>query len=70
MSKCRPTPTPTLLALESAGVSLSDVTSIKKDSTRAEKTERSIVITIPYDALRDEKAVQIAFQDLVTISTI
>lgn len=69
MSKCRPKPTATLLALENAGVSLTDITSIKKDSTRSDKTNRDVVITIPYEALRDDKDVQLAFQDLVTIST-
>lgn len=69
MSKCRPKPTPTLLALESAGVSLTDITSTKKDSTRSDATQRNVVISIPYESLRDDKNVQIAFQDLVTIST-
>ena len=69
MSKCRPTPTKDLLALEKSGVVLTDVSTIAKDSTKSDKTQRNVVITIPYEALRDDKDVQIAFQNLVSIST-
>lgn len=64
MSKCRPNPTATLLGLEPLGVQMSDVTEVV-----AERVARKVVISIPYESLRDEKAVQLAFQDLVTIST-
>lgn len=69
MSKCRPKPTKELLALEKSGVRLSDVTTVAKDSTLRDDTHRNVVISIPYEALRDDKDVQIAFQNLVTIST-
>ncbi|MGK0393944.1 MAG: hypothetical protein ACJA0B_002127 [Alcanivorax borkumensis] len=71
MSKCKPSKTPKMEALESAGVILEDITTINKDSQlKAEDAQtRNVVITIPYEALRDNKDVQIALQDLVYIST-
>lgn len=54
--------------LEQYGVTLEDVTRIHKGNA-GDQTSRNVVITIPYEALRDEKAVQLAFQDLVVIST-
>lgn len=64
MSKCRPQPTPKLQQLEQFGIELTDMS-----VTKGSRTARNVVITIPYEALRDEKDVQIAFQDLVTISS-
>jgi len=69
MSKCKPTKTDILISLEKYGVSMTDQLVIRKDSAEYGRESRDVVITIPYDALRDQKDVQIAFQDLVTIST-
>lgn len=69
MSKCRPKSTDQLLQLESLGVTLRDVTEITRDKAMQETVDRRVVISIPYEALRDSSEVQIAFQDLVTIST-
>lgn len=69
MSKCRPGATDKLLSLESAGVSLTDETSVEKNTRAESTTKRNVVISIPYEALRDNKEVQLAFQDLVVIST-
>ena len=60
--------TATMMNLEQYGVTLQDVTGIRK-SNSGDQTFRDVLITIPYEALRDEKAVQLAFQDLVVIST-
>ena len=68
MSKCKPGATEKFLALEQFGVSLTDVTEVGV-SAKAEPPERTVVISIPYVALRDSKEVQLAFQDLVRIST-
>lgn len=64
MSKCKPTPKPSLEALEVVGVTMTDTTTVQKG-----KTNRFVTIQIPYEALRDNKEVQIAFQDLVYIRT-
>lgn len=64
MSKCTPTPTTGLQALECAGVKMIDTTT----KSRGE-TNHFVTIQIPYEALRDNKEVQIAFQDLVYIAT-
>jgi hypothetical protein len=64
MSKCKPTPKDELKALEAVGVTMTDTT-----ETRKGVTSRFVTIKIPYEALRDNKDVQIAFQDIVFIST-
>ncbi len=70
MSKCRPKPTQTMLALEQYGVLMRDISESYQDAKRGgDVTDRRVVISIPYESLRDNKDVQVAFQDLVTIST-
>ncbi len=69
MSKCKPTPTPELGKLEPYGVELTDSTVIKKSLNKSDRESRVVTITIPYDELRDNKEVQLAFQDLLFIST-
>lgn len=69
MSKCRPKATDRMLALETSGVTLRDITEVVRDRAMQESIKRDVVITIPYQALRDNADVQVAFQDLVTIST-
>ena len=64
MSKCKPTPRELLKELEKVGVTMTDTTTIQN-----EVTNRFVTIKIPYEALRDNKEVQIAFQDLVYIRT-
>lgn len=68
MSKCRPGATAKLQSLEQFGVTLSDVSTTVKTAS-GDKDLRQVIITIPYEALRDEKDVQLAFQDLVVISS-
>ncbi len=58
MSKCKPKKLAKLADLESRGVTMLD--------EEIEGTRR-IVISVPYEALRDDVDVQIAFQDLVAI---
>lgn len=60
MSKCKPTETLTLAELFSKGVRLEDVT---------ERSERYVVIKIPYEALLKDPDVQRVFQEIVTISS-
>lgn len=69
MSKCKPTPRQEILSLEKYGVKLEDVSSISRDKDGVATSHRNVVITIPYESLRDVKEVQILFQDIVTIST-
>ena len=69
MSKCRPRPTQKLLALEKAGVVLMDISRHTRGNVATEEPKRTIEISIPYESLRDNKDVQIAFQDLVIITT-
>ncbi len=68
MSKCRPKPSEQLLALEEVGVTVEDVTLVKK-GLAGDELKRQVIITIPYEALRDDKNVQLCFQNLITIST-
>lgn len=81
MSKCKPTKTFTMDELERFGVIMTDSTNIKrvfgikrildigKIFGKSDKKQRTITISIPYEVLRDNKEVQVAFQDLVYIST-
>ena len=72
MSKCRPSAGDRIGTLAKYGVTLSDVTQTAKsvDIDRDQEVpERRVIISIPYESLRDEKEVQIAFQDFVYIST-
>lgn len=69
MSKCRPKATDRMFSLASHGVVLRDVTEITRDRAMVESAVRNVIISIPYNSLRDNKEVQIAFQDLLTIST-
>lgn len=64
MSKCKPTRGTAFAALEKFGVEMSDNT-----VTTRGVTSRTVTISIPYEALRDVKEIQIAFQDLVYIHT-
>jgi hypothetical protein len=59
-----------MLALEQYGVLMRDISESYQDAKRGgDVTDRRVVISIPYESLRDNKDVQVAFQDLVTIST-
>ncbi|RLA51128.1 MAG: hypothetical protein DRR42_11160 [Gammaproteobacteria bacterium] len=69
MSKCRPSGTGPFSNLEQFGVTLLDVNDISTSAKASETPVRNILISIPYEALRDNKEVQIAFQDLIYIST-
>jgi hypothetical protein len=69
MSKCRPKATEKMASLESYGVKMLDVSETARDRYMNETMTRNVVISIPYGALRENKQVQLAFQDLVTIST-
>lgn len=69
MSKCKAFGTAKFFALETHGVTLADVTKVTRNRAGGETSRRDVVISIPYEALRDIADVQLAFQDLVTIST-
>ena len=64
MSKCKPDPKTTLLSLRDVGVVVQDVRTIT-----SKEESREVVIRIPYEQLRDNEDVQIAFQNLIGIST-
>jgi hypothetical protein len=66
MSKCRPTTTSNTLSIESAGVVVRD---IRERDTATNEERRFVEIRIPYESLRDNKEVQILFQDIVYIAT-
>ncbi len=66
MSKCRPTRGTGALTVESVGVTVRD---IRERDTATNEERRIVQIQIPYESLRDNKEVQILFQDIVYIAT-
>ena len=66
MSKCRPTRGTGALSVEKAGVTVRDV---RERDTATNEESRFVEIRIPYESLRDNKDVQILFQDIVYIAT-
>lgn len=64
MSKCKPKREMSLTRLQEAGVRLDDSVEMVDGSE-----QRVVSIKIPYDALREDPAVQRTFADLVTINT-
>lgn len=71
MSKCRPTMGNGGKKLLDKGVTLEEIYVKTPNGKIAKKgeEERYVVIKIPYESLKNEPEVQIAFQDLVFIST-
>ena len=61
MSKCKPTQGIKLQELSDKGVSMHD---------EVIEGTRFVSIKVPYESLRDDKQVQIAFQDLVSIAVL